>query len=1235
MEMTAFPDFSKKFTQSTTDMKFIRLFAIALLISSPMLFAAGWEFPRKDSKLVMLNDIPNWGQEGFTAEVWCRTDVANCGYAVLMQGAFGLPKFEGDDGYVAYLKLADGAEPSASFKLPLELGKFHHYVMTGTPEQVCHYRDGKLLQSQDGRGIPNYSSASPLYIGTSAGWHHQDFDGNVSLVRLYSRALTPAEVAAHYALLQESQPLPAEPALLLDEDHRFGDPDEIKKPADFGKRVTVRLNNDVKDGALHGRSRHFEGRHERKTPLVDFEDLSGWKMSYVSGEVVPSFRRSKEFTLWGEYVLRAEFREGYAPNPKTKVVLEPPKPIRIPHDFDAVAVWRFATEYGDPAPKMWFSVQWRDAEGKLHDTGKLDNLLEVGWGLKMVPLKETMKAGSEFVSITFTGFNTPRHVLYLDNLVFYERSKAPLTDAYVPTYEELGVPNRPETILPTAAEPTAVTLESVGRNHWRFTSTGKATGKTLRYDIRPASGTLSDIQATWNGQTFTPMQDGGFHWATNTDYPVKDSALLAPGSPRVTATLARAEVAGEKLSLTWYYVIDRKELRTAKWTLSVLDNTLVIDLASDLGEKDGNVGEFHLGALDGISGKVVEIPYLNWGKWFYQKSSPPGVFVTDGCCVFAMMDWYNSDASGLFGASSATPKGHWELDPVAADYRWVLDGDPTDQNNVVRDHSVVNGGSYYWPTTAHRRNPLRERVMLTVAEKMANVLPNIPHPQNPDLPITKNDVWCTRMWYIYAPTPDYFGQELAMWQSCRDYGMEHLNVRLHCNINRMYWPERFDEPITFIKPFATPDIGGDEALAAFCRDMKGLGYRIGLYTNMMLLSEMAFDAWDEDMMNQDPNGRWLYSFGNTNQTKTSRILPLQRKWYPGYAKQFAPTCAYHDQITSPPCWRYTDYDARAPEAGKFSAAWRVFAESLREVRAEFGPVLSEGATQVFFAGLCNSYAQPQRMTVNVIPDFNLRKIHPLSNDCGYWLTLVEQRAKYGDKHFAHKLLAYEYAYGSCGHIADCYYGAPTATATPAMIASYFLIQPMQKFFVGVNIREILYNVDGQYLPFEAAAKAGTLSRNQVKLIYENGLEVAVNLNETENMSVTLNGMEFLLPPDGFAAVTADQRNLACSALQNGQRVDLCQCEEDGLLYCDNNPATPLLQGQGAYLLKRLPDNTMELIPAPFKAAETVSIAVDAPAVTVERHDRDGKLLGTDTLPVADGRLALPIAQDVFKYVLKK
>ena len=33
--------------------------------------------------------------------------------------------------------------------------------------------------------------------------------------------------------------------------------------------------------------------------------------------------------------------------------------------------------------------------------------------------------------------------------------------------------------------------------------------------------------------------------------------------------------------------------------------------------------------------------------------------------------------------------------------------------------------------------------------------------------------------------------------------------------------------------------------------------------------------------------------------------------------------------------------------------------------------------------------------------------------------------------------------------------------------------------------------------------------------------------------------------------------------------------------------------------------------------------------------RDGRLLGTATLPVTNGQLALPVTQDTFKYLLKK
>ena len=627
----------------------------------------------------------------------------------------------------------------------------------------------------------------------------------------------------------------------------------------------------------------------------------------------------------------------------------------------------------------------------------------------------------------------------------------------------------------------------------------------------------------------------------------------------------------------------------------------------------------------------MELPHLTWGRWIHD-SNPPGIFAADDCYIFALFDWYNSDASGLFGESSATPGGHFELQAATADHRWVADKDAKDPINEIRDYSVINGGSYYWPTTAGVRNPAKERLMLTVADKLANVLPNIPHNPNPDLKLTRDDVWVTRMWYINGAMPDYFDKEFAMWKECKDYGMDHLNVRLHGNINRMYWPLNIDDPSTFITPFTTPLIGGDKALAKFFADMKGLGYRIGIYTDHMLLSNLS-PSWEEDMMNLDTNGSYIYSSGNTNQTKTSRLVPLQKKWNALYKKQFAPNCAYLDQITCPPCWRYTDYDARAPEAGKFSAAWRVFVQSLRQEREDFGPVLSEGKTQLFFAGICDSYAQTQRMVMNVIPEFNLRKIHPLSNDCGAelgWANWKGTRGATPDV-WSYKLLCHEYAYGSIGHIQTCYHGAPVIPVPGSMIRSYFLIEPMQKFFSGVKIKDILYCVNGNFVPFEEALKANALQRNQVKLVYENGLEVAVNLNEKDNLKVTLCGKAFTLPPDGFAAVTADGKNMAYSALRDGRRVDFCQ--QGDFLYCDNAPEITDVKGNGAYTLRRN-GKQLELTPAPFKESENVSVAVNAKKVRVTKLARDGKKLGEETISANNGYATIATSQDAFKYVIK-
>ncbi|MGI6355155.1 MAG: hypothetical protein ACOX6W_08680 [Lentisphaeria bacterium] len=78
-------------------------------------------------------------------------------------------------------------------------------------------------------------------------------------------------------------------------------------PANLGQWITEKLNNDSIDKFSHPPIRHIVGKPEKDKPLVGFDDLQDWTVSYQVGAVKPIFTRSKEEPLWGEYVLRSEF----------------------------------------------------------------------------------------------------------------------------------------------------------------------------------------------------------------------------------------------------------------------------------------------------------------------------------------------------------------------------------------------------------------------------------------------------------------------------------------------------------------------------------------------------------------------------------------------------------------------------------------------------------------------------------------------------------------------------------------------------------------------------------------------------------------------------------------------------------------------------------------------------------------------------------------------------------------
>ena len=89
-------------------------------------------------------------------------------------------------------------------------------------------------------------------------------------------------------------------------------------------------------------------------PLVDFEDLSGWRV--VTKNAHATFNRSAEQRIWGDYVGKLTYRATGA-GPEVRVW--PPEPIPIDHEFDAVTMWSTAIpSHPRIPPRLPFPSRW-------------------------------------------------------------------------------------------------------------------------------------------------------------------------------------------------------------------------------------------------------------------------------------------------------------------------------------------------------------------------------------------------------------------------------------------------------------------------------------------------------------------------------------------------------------------------------------------------------------------------------------------------------------------------------------------------------------------------------------------------------------------------------------------------------------------------------------------------------------------------------------------------------------
>lgn len=100
------------------------------------------------------------------------------------------------DGSLTYEAYVGGVHVGGVGGPPLPAGSWHHIVVTSDGSTARIYYDGAEVGEEPAGAPPD--TTAPLRIGSTGNGHHSFWRGRLDEVAIYTRALTPVEVAEHY-----------------------------------------------------------------------------------------------------------------------------------------------------------------------------------------------------------------------------------------------------------------------------------------------------------------------------------------------------------------------------------------------------------------------------------------------------------------------------------------------------------------------------------------------------------------------------------------------------------------------------------------------------------------------------------------------------------------------------------------------------------------------------------------------------------------------------------------------------------------------------------------------------------------------------------------------------------------------------------------------------------------------------------------------------------------------------
>jgi hypothetical protein len=927
-------------------------------------------------------------------------------------------------------------------------------------------------------------------------------------------------------------------------------------------------------------------------PLIDFEDLHGWWIHSHEGASARLFR-SRNQQMDGAYVARVEYagKDG-----SSAFEFGPAKPVLIPEDADHLGIWIYGNNWGwipDPAtPSVGVQVILLDDKGVEHAVFMGD----VNWKEWFLKCRHFMQSAGRiyFKSIRITGCaNKENRLLYFDSVFFEHESWLPLNLQPLP--DMVPFLTRKETIIPVPEDSviTASDLQGDG-----FIARFEQNGEHITYSYSPESGNLSDFHiVSDSGEEIDPFIDGDIEFITLGS---EDKIEI------VEHVLESIEKSGERIIYHWNYI---NGIFKIPYTiaLAIRYNSLIIDIAVQ-SEKAGGLHLGHLKSNKPV--KLIRIPMLTYGV------PDPQVVCSGDLFIFALIDHYYTHASMLFA-----------------------------QNKMLSETEVFfNGGCHYLPKTDGRRNPLEERIVLSVSSDFHDVLPTIPHRPSPLGEITRSRLW-KENWEMSPDSETYekFYQGLKI---LRGYGVSQFIVRHH----EETWRDG-GESFT-LRLRAAPAKGGDNALKDYVKRVNDLGFISGLYNNYVDFAPVNAN-WSADRVARNSNKDFVNAWPRCYTLKPHLAQVFEAEYSPKIHEKFGPNTVYCDVHTALTPWARVDFDDRVPEAGMLRGQHKAYSILLNNEKTAYqGPVFSEGLYHWFYAGLTDgNYGQlrdSEPDKVDPLVDFDLLRIHPLEISIGmgmpemFYPTGIEAEERNSRSRKFDRFISTTIAYGHNGYLIDLPVinnlndmKVTSSWGIPAILKSYYMMQQLQTRYALVEPETISYYDSQRWSNTSEAIRNDSYKRGQIRTQYKNGLVTIVNLNEKENLSVELGGYNIVLPANSYAAY--GENFFEMSAMQGGRRIDLVYSPE--YLYADGRGT--LLQTEkisvtnSAVIVRERNDVWLIPIDENEQAAFLLEAMDLKKQVKVTGYDQNGKNL-TDNVDytLSDGWLTINLAEKFFKYKIE-